>query len=251
MRTVIVHYHLFKNAGTSLDHALQRQFGSAWAAYERPTRIEPAELGAFLAQSPSLVCVSSHNAVLPVPTLADTRVVPVLFVRHPVDRARSVYDFESTQGSDTLGSQMARKLGFRGYVEWRLDYALSGDSTICEFQTRRLAMGGRGDDDRRRALDAVERLPFIGAVEEYQQSIVALGRLLAGYFPALRLKPVRLNATTDPRSTLGERLEQIRARLGDPLYQRLESANGSDMALWWRVLGRYYRQSDIASAVTA
>ena len=30
----ICHYHIFKNAGTSLDKALQKYFGSNWSAFE-------------------------------------------------------------------------------------------------------------------------------------------------------------------------------------------------------------------------
>ena len=33
-RTIILHYHLFKNAGTSIDSILQENFGEQWITKE-------------------------------------------------------------------------------------------------------------------------------------------------------------------------------------------------------------------------
>jgi hypothetical protein len=35
-RTIILHYHLFKNAGTSVDAILKRNFGDKWVTSEFP-----------------------------------------------------------------------------------------------------------------------------------------------------------------------------------------------------------------------
>ena len=35
-RTIILHYHLFKNAGTSVDAILKRIFGDRWVTREFP-----------------------------------------------------------------------------------------------------------------------------------------------------------------------------------------------------------------------
>ncbi len=35
-RTIILHYHLFKNAGTSVDAILQRNFPGRWVTREFP-----------------------------------------------------------------------------------------------------------------------------------------------------------------------------------------------------------------------
>ena len=34
MRNVVIHYHIFKNAGSSIDKILLDNYGSAWAPFE-------------------------------------------------------------------------------------------------------------------------------------------------------------------------------------------------------------------------
>jgi hypothetical protein len=239
MRTVIIHYHLFKNAGTSLDHALRAGLRERWVAYEHPHRILALEIAAYLAEHPKVVVLSSHNAWLPPPAIPDTVVIPVVFVRHPLDRARSVFDFERGQEADTAGARMAQQTDLAGYLEWRLGPQVGRDPTIRDFQTQRLAPAGQGTTDLERALDAVDRLPYVGLVEEYARSIGRLERLLEPYLPGLRLRNAHLNRTADAPHGLEDRLEHLRSRVGDVLYRRLLEANQDDLAVWEHVRQRY------------
>ena len=50
-RPIIIHYHLFKNAGTSLDRTLRQNFGVTWATIEHEPTMRPAELRRFLVES--------------------------------------------------------------------------------------------------------------------------------------------------------------------------------------------------------
>lgn len=235
MRTIVVHYHLFKNAGTSLDWALRQALGDRFRTYERPGEIPPAELGAFLAENPGVQAVSSHNAALPPPVVPGARIVPVLFVRHPLDRVRSIYDYERGQvGVENDGTRMARSTDLAGYVEWRLDRATRGDRSVASFQAHRLAKGGTEGTELDRALETIERLPFVGLVEAYDASIARLSGLL----PELALRPARLNVTA-PSGTLDERLGVLRARLGDALMDRLVDANVGDLGVWEAIRARY------------
>ena len=51
MRTVILHYHLFKNAGTSVDRLLQRNFPDAWATREFSGRNNTAQVIEWISQT--------------------------------------------------------------------------------------------------------------------------------------------------------------------------------------------------------
>ena len=237
-RTIIVHHHLFKNAGTSFDHALQTSLGDRFTTYERPGRIEPAEIAGFLDAHPTLAAVSSHNARLPPAVVAGATVVPVIFVRHPLDRVRSVFEFEARQRRPTPGSQMARQGDIKDYVRWRLDRAPAGDRAIVDFQVSRLEAAGDGPDELSRALDAVQRLPFVGLVEAYDDSLRRLWPLVSD-IPGLRLDTVRLNATAPAEHPLPQRLRNLEDRLGRDLTERLISANQGDLVVWETVRGRY------------
>lgn len=240
MRPVIVHYHLFKNAGTSLDRALKDAFGERWIELEGQDKrdLKPTELAEFLMSNQSVQALSSHTALLPPPTIPDTTVVAAVFIRHPLDRLRSAYDFERIQNADTLGALKAKETDLAGYIKWRL--SRPDDHSARNFQTFRVA-GGR--DDLEGALRMLAEVPFVGLVEEFDRSVARLQETLAPHFPGVRLRAYRANVSADER-TLEERLALLRERIGDQLYERLEESNRYDLALWEAVRARYASPPD-------
>lgn len=196
-------------------------------------------MAGYIHDHPELRVVSSHNAWLPPPEVPGLDVIPVVFVRHPLDRVRSVYDFERSQSSGTQGVEVARSSDIRGYVEWRLSYLEGSDRTIRDFQAMRLAPAGRGDDEVTRAIDATNRLPFVGLVEAYAPSLRSLEAILATRFDAPRLKSVHANVTRGRPDSLEARLDRLRQALGERQYRTLEAANAGDLDLWRHVRTRY------------
>jgi len=236
MRKIIVHYHLFKNAGTSVDLLLERNFGSRWGKYEGSgKKLMPDELGAYLTANPQLEALSSHNAILPLPQLPNTQVFPILFLRHPIDRIRSVYEFERTQDAKTEGARMAKRKTFAGYIEWRR--ARWFDYSTRNFQTWRLAQGvpapfGLANQNVwNRAQNTLETIPLVGVVEEFDLSIRGFEGLLSRDFPNLAFESVRANVTQPAGSTLDHRLAQIQSELGPDRFNLLIRDNELDLKL--------------------
>ncbi|TMK06653.1 MAG: hypothetical protein E6G72_16545, partial [Alphaproteobacteria bacterium] len=100
-RPIIIHYHFFKNAGTSVDAILQRNFGAGWTSREYPPRSTPNAAREFLTANPQIAALSSHTLPLPPPDIPDAEILPILFIRHPLDRLKSAYLFERNQRADT------------------------------------------------------------------------------------------------------------------------------------------------------
>src|SRR4029079_906891 len=88
-RPIIIHYHFFKNAGTSVDAILQRNFGAGWTSREYPARSTPNAAREFLVANPQIAALSSHTLPLPPPDIPDAEILPILFIRHPLDRLKS------------------------------------------------------------------------------------------------------------------------------------------------------------------
>ena len=88
MTKAIFHYHLFKNAGTSLDASLKENFeaGTEWLTEEFPAN--PAKNRELVKQwvenNKEAKCFSSHTALLPVPKVQGLELLPVIFIRHPI-----------------------------------------------------------------------------------------------------------------------------------------------------------------------
>jgi hypothetical protein len=240
-RKVVLHYHLFKNAGTSLDALLQEQFPGGWLTREFPgQKDENARLlGEWIAGEPGAVVFSSHTAQLPPPTVPGVTVLPVIFVRHPLDRIASAYAFERGQDVPGFGATLARNTTLAGYVETRL--SMGGDRQCRNFHTHRLAAmyPGTADDELERALRAVTELPFVGIVEDFAGSLARMqGWLGREGFTGLRLEPVERNVSRGRSAPHPDRLDRLAEDLGPWVHEMLVEANRDDLALYDAVAAR-------------
>ena len=223
-RDVILHYHLFKNAGTSLDAVLKRAFPDRWVTAEFAVRggNNSGELAAWIAGEPDATVFSTHTGLGPVPSVPGVRVFPVIFLREPIARIRSAYRFERKQKADTMGARLARQSDLSTYVTTRL--ALPRDRQCRDFQTYRMAAfepGAPGEFELERALRALRRLPFVGIVERFDDSMARLAEALP---PSLRL-PTARSAHSNRTESSGEPLDRA-------LHAVLEEANRQDSALY-------------------
>jgi hypothetical protein len=228
-RTLILHYHLFKNAGTSVDAMLLKNFGNQWATREfaqRGRRTNSDDVSEYLRARPDLLALSSHTARLPLPALDGAHIFPILFLRHPIDRLRSAYLFERKQISDTPSSKLAKANNFAGYL--RNLMAIPGHRQARNFQTHRLAFfdpQGPGSE-RERAGRALEALPFVGLVDDYDRSIERLQSLLHPLFPTFRAFNVHINVTRARGGTVDESLRETEEELGADLFAEVGIESG-------------------------
>jgi hypothetical protein len=186
-----------------------------------------------------LKAISSHQARLPLPDSLEIKFFPLIFLRHPIDRVGSVYSFERRQPKDSpsLGAKIARHNDIAGYVKWRLSEG--NGCVIKNFQTVHLA--GREKDmrtaiadelDLRLSCDRLDKLPFIGIVEMFEESICRMRRFLAYGFGDIDTSVTVHNKSPERKNSLEERLEDIRNALGKALYEELTSKNSLDLELY-------------------
>jgi hypothetical protein len=242
MRCIVVHYHLFKNAGSTIDSILKNKFGSCWGNIEGNNpwdTLPPETLLKFAMEKQSLKAISSHHARLPVPDCQDISFLPLIFLRHPIDRVGSVYSFERRQPKDSpsLGAKIARNNDIAGYVKWRLSEG--NGCVIRNFQTVHLA--GREKDmrtasadelDLRIACNRLDKLPFIGIVEMFEESICRMRKFLAHDFGDIDTSAAIHNKSPERKNSLEDRLEDIRNALGKVVYEELIQKNSLDIELY-------------------
>ncbi len=238
-RSVLVHYHLFKNAGSSIDAMLRANFGERLAVLEGPqawSRIHPPQLAEFIMAHPSLCAVTSHHACLPPPAIPGVSVVPILLLRHPLERVGSVYRFERRQPPVSPGAVFAAGHDFADYVRWRLDREAHGMIHNFHMQSLSRDAQGRarspGPEAVDRAVEWLGRLPWFGIVEQYRRSVERLARRVRPRFPGFRPVIVHANLSPQRQPTLEQRIAAIREALGEPLFEELRSRNKLDLALY-------------------
>jgi hypothetical protein len=96
MRHVILHHHIFKNAGTTLDFSLQRQFGAGFSGLhnEQHGVVSAGAVIDFLDQNPDLKALSSHDFHTQDFGHGDRyRFFNLALVRRPLARMLSIYTY--------------------------------------------------------------------------------------------------------------------------------------------------------------
>jgi hypothetical protein len=236
---VLIHYHIFKNARSSIDACLRHSFGARWDSFEgsHPHAIQSSsQLQQFIESRPDLVAISSHLARPPLP---HKNCLPIVFVRHPLSRAHSVYKFTRSDFSQPF-ADTAQNLGFSEYIEWGLSKR-PGSIVIRDYQVVHLSAASWRDgnilktaankSDLDEACALLSDWCIAGVVEQFQLSIQTFQAMYGPRFPGLEFKPCWENATCQQVIPLHERVEHLREMLGETLYCDFMAANELDLAL--------------------
>lgn len=252
IRYVIIHYHIFKNAGATIDAVLKKNFADNWAEVEgRPQtyRLSSADLLGHIVENPHLVAVSSHEARPPVPISGNPNLkfLPILFIRHPIDRIGSIYSYRRSQpDAPTRSAKIAREKDLAGYIRWCLDNP--GSETISNFQTTFLS-GSDTDPwnapDLDLALSRLQEMPFWGVVEHFDKSLFRLQDYISRSIGRIDLSYTIVNKSTGRKDTFQERIQEIKSALGSVLYQELIEKNSLDLQLYDKAI-RVYEKRTIA-----
>jgi hypothetical protein len=236
-KTILLHYHLFKNAGSSIDRLLIENFDCRWAVREFGSRANPAlmhrEITEWIVGHENVLAFSSHTIELPMPDIDGIKIIPIIFVRHPIDRIVSAYNFERIQGGSGWPSVLARNTSLKGYIEVRL--AMPGDRQCREFHLDRFSrhLPATEGSELERALHAVQELPFVGVVEEFDRSIEKLAQIIHIDFPDFIVRNVKENVSRDAAlNSLDKKMNSLREEIGSDLLSRLLESNAGDMRLY-------------------
>ena len=244
-----VHYHIFKNAGSSVTRALQEVFGDAWSSWEglSPADAKPAAwVSEFLDSRPDVKAFCTHHGRPPLP--ADC--VPIAFLRNPIERSHSVYRFlRLTNNPD---HPHITNQSFAEWIDWALETPYG--VVIRDYQTLHLSKASFGpggvlqarataaDLDEARTL--IAEWPAIGIVADFEASIANFNERYREWLPA-PLPSYRENVTRSDSSSEEERIEEVRRQLGSHLFERLVEANRFDLLLYQdiaaKVSSRTYR----------
>src|SRR6185295_7226506 len=191
-RFVIVHYHIFKNGGSTVASILQREFRNGFATVHGPDDVsvlDDGHLAKFVADHASVQAISSHHIRYPKPVLSNTVIFDWCFLRHPLDRLQSVYSYFQRIDADDALCRLARQESVRSFLKKLMD---SAPHLVSNVQVTMLAMGGaftRPADtpDVEAASDIVGKMAIPGLVEKFDESLVAAEYFLKPAFPRLRL----------------------------------------------------------------
>lgn len=237
---VLVHYHIYKNAGSSIARLLRECFGDCWTTFEGASAsdiIDSARLKDFLNAHPHIRAVSSHLARPPIPMLS---VRPLLMLRHPIDRARSVYYFACRDASQP-DHEIASNGSFSDYVNFYLEQDDAGvvirnyqvvHLSEASFRCEHIQLAEASPADLEHAKAVLAEWGVFGLVRRFADSCKLFSAYYGGEFPELVLQEIAENVSTSASLNDDEALALAHTELGGAAFDRLIEANSLDLELY-------------------
>ena len=238
-RHIIVHVHIFKNGGTTFDYALEKNFGEGFVDHRDDQQMRQGKMEyllKYLRDNPRVVAISSHVIHFPLVSQDEFEFIPVYFLRHPIERVRSVYTFECKQSPEiSLGAKMANSLSYEEYMQWRLGE--SSPPAIRNIQTiflSGMSAGSKAMDEKFQSAQAtLNSNALIGIVDRYDESMIVFETQLKKVFPDIDLSYIRQNITDkEPEMVVDMKVRRVLDSLNEEMQEKLIKANEMDMALY-------------------
>ena len=234
-RSLLIHYHIFKNAGSTIDFVLQKNFANKFGRLhgnEFNSSLDASDLLCFLTDRPELQAVSSHHLHPPKPISDMITFYDILILRHPIDRLLSAYDFyrRSSPLNDPVQAA-AKNNSFQRFLECLIVHF---PHLINNAQVNYLGCGGNKiprEPDLRRALRAIPQFSVVGTVEQLDTVLLTAEVSLSGVFGPLDCSYMSQNVSPDRAPELDQRLRRARELSGSGLYDRLLKLNRMDLEL--------------------
>jgi len=237
--TVIIHNHVFKNAGSTIDWALRRNFGDGFVDHrdDRSMQRGPDYLGPYLEQNPGIRALSTHHLRPPLPQLPGRLLMCLMMFRNPIERVTSVYRFERGQiDEDSLGARYAREHSLGEYVSWRMRFDVP--PTIRNFHIYRSLPGPLNwrraltGDELSVAKEFVASVPLLGFVDRFDESMILFEYALRPLIPGIDMSYRMQNVGQKAGSTGEDRLALLRKEIGEELFAQLAERNRYDLDLY-------------------
>jgi hypothetical protein len=242
VRFVFVHYHIFKNGGTTIESILRREFENGFVTIEGPcseTILDGGGLKEFLYHHPEILAVSSHQLRYPKPEARGWVIFDCCLVRHPLERLASLYGHYRRADSGDALSLRAKRQTPGEFMRQLLD---DSPNLVSDIQVVQLANGGAftrpaGERDLERASLLLCEMAAPGVVELFDESLVCAEYFLRPAFPKLRMHYCPQNVG---RPASGE--ESLEEFWGEDVHADLLRLNQLDLELYRRAKSEVLRR---------
>jgi hypothetical protein len=247
VRLVLLHYHFFKNAGTTIEEILAHSFFENYARLDTDDidgAVSEQSLVSFLDRHPRLKAVSSHQFRYPVPQVPGYIFLDLCFLRHPIDRIRSMYDyFRHKPVSGEPASDLAREQSIGGFIAGLVEHHTYRVSNV---QVNLLANGIVNDPpaeaDLARATQVLLKTSFPGVVDCFHESLIAGQHFLRPVFPNLALAQQPANVSGGMEEAVQARIGKFQEACDAGVFAELMRLNALDIELVDRARAEVHRR---------
>jgi Sulfotransferase family len=242
-RFVLLHYHIFKNAGSTIEYAMRRFFGKRFATLHGPgpnSILSGEDMAAFLTSHPEIAAISSHHVKYPKPVAPGVIIFDLCVLRDPLERLRSVYQhFRRAEPVDELSAR-AKEMDLPSFLDLLIrQYPhMVNDAQVNALANAAAYTRPPDSTDLGAALQIVREMSVISMVDLFDESIVAAEYFLCPAFPSIQLEYFSQNVS--PKDA-----EPFRDAVGTRIYQQLEKMNQLDGELVSRARAEVRRRFEL------
>lgn len=241
-RPVILHFHIFKNAGTTIDWILRKNFGDQAAELANPDHdaiINMRVLQYYFELHQNVKSLSSHQFRFPVPQVPGLYFIPIVFVRHPIDRIYSIYNHFHRWEENHVFYKKAKELNLKEFIKWYLqsdDYSVINNGTMKNSQVSFLSdlrdLPQISSHHLDLAIQTMKSCQILGVVERTNESLVLAETILQNHFDNIDLSYISQNVNPDRHDDNEKRIELSREAVGDGLFDKIMKNNEMDIQLY-------------------
>ena len=248
---VLLHLHIFKNAGTTFDRALSKLFQDEMISYDTENpggRISIEHLTEVQLLHPNARVITSHQVGLPVPTYSKVMFHPVFFLRNPVERIQSCYHFEKD-----VQKLMDDNVTMEMYVRRNLNNptinACFGIQLATIADSRHISSWNRdalNGTVLNSALHNMQTSKCFGLVDRFDESFEFIRHHLKAFFPelALNITPMQQNIS-EASKNIDDKTKYVQESLSKTTHSEMMNALQSEIILYetaQRVFDNKYNQ---------
>ena len=236
-QSILLHFHIFKNAGSTIEWLLEKNFPKKNLSIdgESPGEIiQMEQINDILEKKTLIKTISSHQIRYPIPKNTRFNFISILFLRHPIDRAFSIYYFKKNEIDNSIGSIKARSMSLPEFIKWNMDFKeyMPMKNFQVLFLSNKTTKEGVSEKDLEIAINRMKSSSIIGVVDRMDESLVIAESFLKQEFPKINLAYVKQNVSQERKGTMIERLKHSEDSLGADLKNRLIEYNKLDMKLY-------------------
>jgi hypothetical protein len=238
MRHIILHHHIFKNAGSTLDSALERFFGLGFATLHDngdDGRVDATMLFDFIGRRPDARAISSHHfhaqdydAAIGLRRLCFFHFA---MIRRPLARFLSIYKFYRRSNLDHPIAQAARTLLPSQFVRLLIERHphMIDNPQVNVFANHGTYRRPVSDADFATACARVQQYSLCAPVERYDEAMVTVEYFVS---PAYGLDGLDLSYVRQNTSEFLQGEEMIAELIGRANFDWLACMNERDERLW-------------------
>src|SRR5581483_3164332 len=192
------------------------------------------ELSKYISEYPTGKSFSSHQLRYHLPRDQDCIFFPTVFIRHPIDRAFSIYSFARRDKRDEPYFHKARNSTLRDFVKFNVEMEQFQD--MSNFQTLWLShIFGKNEVNTQSLLRALENLQscsILGVVDRFDESLVVAEEMLRPLMPEINMAYISQNVSREREISFSNRLRAGKLEIGDDLWAELVQKNVYDFVLY-------------------